>query len=80
MDFFGPTFVKSLREEGTQTYVLFPVLSGGSTNSQNNNKDALIDGKEHDDDIQKSVSPDIHSSSIDAQTRKQCDKTENKDK
>nr|GFC41335.1 retrovirus-related Pol polyprotein from transposon TNT 1-94 [Tanacetum cinerariifolium] len=33
------------REEGTQTYVLFPVLSNGSTNSQNNNKDALIDGK-----------------------------------
>nr|GFC48867.1 putative ribonuclease H-like domain-containing protein [Tanacetum cinerariifolium] len=40
-------------EEGTQTYVLFPVLSDGSTNSQNNNKDALVDGKEHDDDIQK---------------------------
>nr|GEY96837.1 copia protein [Tanacetum cinerariifolium] len=31
--------------------------------STNNNKDALVDGKEHDDDIQKSVSPDIHSSS-----------------
>nr|GFA21607.1 putative ribonuclease H-like domain-containing protein [Tanacetum cinerariifolium] len=41
---------KKAREEGTQTYVLFPVLSDGSTNSQNNNKDALIDGKEHDDD------------------------------
>nr|GEY79742.1 putative ribonuclease H-like domain-containing protein [Tanacetum cinerariifolium] len=50
-------------EEGTQTYVLFLVLSDGFTNSQNNNKDALNDGKEHDDDIQKSVSPDIHSSS-----------------
>nr|GEW03812.1 hypothetical protein [Tanacetum cinerariifolium] len=58
-------------EEGTQTYVLFPVLSDGSTNSQNNNKDALVDGKEHDDDFQKSVSPDIHSSSSGAQTRKQ---------
>nr|GEV02384.1 putative ribonuclease H-like domain-containing protein [Tanacetum cinerariifolium] len=67
-------------EEGTQTYVLFPVLSDGSTNSQNNNKDALIDGKELDDDIQKSVSLDIHSSSSGAQTRKQGDKTENKDK
>nr|GEZ70054.1 hypothetical protein [Tanacetum cinerariifolium] len=65
-------------EEGTQTYVLFPVLSDGSTNSQNNNKDALVDGKEHD--IQKSVSLDIHSSSSGAQTRKQDDKTENKDK
>nr|GEY74785.1 retrovirus-related Pol polyprotein from transposon TNT 1-94 [Tanacetum cinerariifolium] len=46
----------------------------------NNNKDALVDGKEHDDDIQKSVFPDIHSSSSGAQTRKQGDKTENKDK
>nr|GFD21355.1 hypothetical protein [Tanacetum cinerariifolium] len=52
------------REEGTQTYVLFPVLSDGSTNSQNNNKDAHADGKEHDDDIQKSVSPNIYSTSI----------------
>nr|GFD36885.1 hypothetical protein [Tanacetum cinerariifolium] len=67
-------------EEVTHTYVLFPVLSDGSTNSKNKNKDALVDGKEHDDDIQKSVSPDIHSSSSDAQTRKQGDKTENKDK
>nr|GFB63284.1 putative ribonuclease H-like domain-containing protein [Tanacetum cinerariifolium] len=46
---------------------------------QNNNKDAHVDGKEHDD-IQKSVSPDIHSSSSCDQTRKQGDKTENKDK
>nr|GFC68896.1 hypothetical protein [Tanacetum cinerariifolium] len=68
-------------EEVTHTYVIFPVLSNGSTNSQNKNKDALVDGKEHDDDdIQKSVSPDIHSSSSGAQTRKQGDKTENKDK
>nr|GEZ49128.1 putative LRR receptor-like protein kinase [Tanacetum cinerariifolium] len=66
-------------EEGTQTYVLFPVLSDGSINSQNNNKDAYADGKEHDD-IQKSVSPDIHSSSSGAQTRKQGYKTKNKDK
>nr|GEZ38495.1 putative ribonuclease H-like domain-containing protein [Tanacetum cinerariifolium] len=50
-------------EEGTHTYVLFPVLSDGSINSQNNNKDAFVDGKEHDDDIQKSVSSDIYSSS-----------------
>nr|GFD06606.1 hypothetical protein [Tanacetum cinerariifolium] len=67
-------------EEGNQTYVLFPVLSDGSTYAQNNNKDAHTDGKEHDDDILKSVSPDIHSTSIDAQTRIQGDKTENKDK
>nr|GEZ99865.1 hypothetical protein [Tanacetum cinerariifolium] len=50
-------------EERTHTYVLFPMLFDGSTNSQNNNKDALVDGNEHDDDIQKSVSSDIHSSS-----------------
>nr|GFC19307.1 retrovirus-related Pol polyprotein from transposon TNT 1-94 [Tanacetum cinerariifolium] len=67
-------------EEGTHTYVLFLVLFDGSTNSQNNNKDALVDGKEHKDDIQKSVSPNIHSSSSGTQTRKQGDKTENKDK
>nr|GEX04902.1 hypothetical protein [Tanacetum cinerariifolium] len=35
---------------------------------------------EHDDDIQKSVSPDIHSLSSGSLTRKQCDKTKNKDK
>nr|GEW97285.1 putative ribonuclease H-like domain-containing protein [Tanacetum cinerariifolium] len=68
------------REEGTHTYVLFHLLSDGSTNSQNNNKDTLVDGKEHDDDIQKSVSLDTHSSSSGAQIRKQGDKTENKDK
>nr|GEW51873.1 putative ribonuclease H-like domain-containing protein [Tanacetum cinerariifolium] len=68
-------------EEGvTHIYVLFPVLSNDSTNSQNKNKDALVDGKEHDDDIQKSVSPNIHSLSSGAQTRKQGDKTKNKDK
>nr|GEX57472.1 uncharacterized mitochondrial protein AtMg00810-like [Tanacetum cinerariifolium] len=77
---FSDNSNKKVGEEGTQTYVLFPVLSNGSTNSQNNNKDALVDGKEHDDDIQKSVSPDIHSSSSGAQTRKQGDKTKNKDK
>nr|GFA82906.1 putative ribonuclease H-like domain-containing protein [Tanacetum cinerariifolium] len=67
-------------EEVTHTYVLFPMLSDGSINSQNKNKDALVDGKEHDNDIQKSMSPEIHSSSSGAQTRKQGDKTENKDK
>nr|GFD54052.1 hypothetical protein [Tanacetum cinerariifolium] len=56
------------------------MLSDVFTNSQNKNKDALVYGKEHDDDIQKSMSPDIHSSSSGAQTKKQGDKTENKDK
>nr|GFC32125.1 ribonuclease H-like domain-containing protein [Tanacetum cinerariifolium] len=67
------------KEEETHTYVLFPVLSDGSINPQNNNKDALVDEKEHDN-IQKSVSPDIQSSSSGDQTRKQGDRTENKDK
>nr|GFB49217.1 retrovirus-related Pol polyprotein from transposon TNT 1-94 [Tanacetum cinerariifolium] len=71
---------KKVGEEGTHTYVLFPVLSDCSTNSQNKNEDALVDGKEHDDDIQKSMSPDIHFLSSGTQTRKQGDKTENKDK
>nr|GEZ72157.1 hypothetical protein [Tanacetum cinerariifolium] len=67
------------REKGTQTYVLFPVLSDGSTNPKNN-KDAHTDEKEHDHDIQKSVSHDIHSSSCGDQIREQDDKAENKDK
>nr|GFA71251.1 hypothetical protein [Tanacetum cinerariifolium] len=66
-------------EEGTQTYVVFPVLSNGSTNPKNN-KDAHTDGKEYDDNIRKSVSPDIHSSSCGDQTREQGDKAEYKDK
>nr|GFC92467.1 hypothetical protein [Tanacetum cinerariifolium] len=45
-----------------------------------NDKDAHTDGKEHDNDVQKSVSPDFHSSRCGDQTRKQGDKVENKDK
>nr|GEX77582.1 ribonuclease H-like domain-containing protein [Tanacetum cinerariifolium] len=49
--------------------------------NKRNNKHAHADGKEHDDDdIQKSVSPDIHSSSCGDQARKQGDKAVNKDK
>nr|GEZ25800.1 hypothetical protein [Tanacetum cinerariifolium] len=66
-------------EVGTQTYVLFPVLSDGSTNPKDN-KDAHTNGKEHDDDIQKSVSLDIHFSSCGDLTREQGDKAMNKDK
>nr|GEW83375.1 putative ribonuclease H-like domain-containing protein [Tanacetum cinerariifolium] len=68
------------REEVTQTYVLFPVWSASSTNPQNNNKDALVDGKEHDVDTQKSESAVIHSSSNSTQTKKQVDKTEHENK
>nr|GFA08544.1 ribonuclease H-like domain-containing protein [Tanacetum cinerariifolium] len=64
---------KAFRVFNSRTHIIQETL-------HNNNKDALVDEKEHDDDIQKSVSPDIHSSSSGAQTRKQGDKTENKDK
>nr|GEZ25956.1 putative ribonuclease H-like domain-containing protein [Tanacetum cinerariifolium] len=80
LDPLGFQDTKKAGEEGTQTYVLFPMLSDGSTNSQNNNKDAHANGKEHDDDIQKSVSLNIYFTRISAQTRKQGVKTENKDK
>nr|GEX95272.1 hypothetical protein [Tanacetum cinerariifolium] len=70
---------KKAGEEETHTYVLFSVLSDGSTNPKNN-IDALVDGKEHDDDIQKYVSPDIHSLSFGDQTKEQGDKAENKGK
>nr|GFD02051.1 hypothetical protein [Tanacetum cinerariifolium] len=66
-------------EEETQTYVLFPVLSDGFTNPKNN-KNAHTGRNEHNDDIQKSVSPDIHSSSCGDQAREQGDKAVNKDK
>nr|GFA69883.1 hypothetical protein [Tanacetum cinerariifolium] len=62
------------REEGTHTYVLFSVLSDGSTNPKNN-KDAHTGGNEHNDDIQKSVSP-----SCGDQAKEQGDKAVNKDK
>nr|GEX62524.1 copia protein [Tanacetum cinerariifolium] len=45
-----------------------------------NNHGKWVWRPKHDDDIQKSVSPDIHSSSCGDKTRKQGDKTENKDK
>nr|GFC34735.1 hypothetical protein [Tanacetum cinerariifolium] len=66
-------------EEGTQTYVLFPVLSDGSTKPKNN-KDVYTGGNEHNDDIQKSVSPDLHSLSCGDQAREQGDNAVNKDK
>nr|GFB72793.1 hypothetical protein [Tanacetum cinerariifolium] len=72
--------IEKAGEEVAHTYGLFPVLSDGFINSHNKKKDALVDRKEHDNDIQKSMSPDIYFSSSGAQTRKQGDKTENKDK
>nr|GFC82669.1 hypothetical protein [Tanacetum cinerariifolium] len=45
-----------------------------------NNKNAHTGGNEHNNDIQKSVSPDIHSLSYGDQEREQGDKAVNKDK
>nr|GFC25384.1 hypothetical protein [Tanacetum cinerariifolium] len=53
-----------------------PVLTENQTNSH---ADAHTDGKKQDD-IKKSVSPDIHSLSSGDQTKEQGDKAENKDK
>nr|GEX16512.1 putative ribonuclease H-like domain-containing protein [Tanacetum cinerariifolium] len=62
-------------EEIDQQYVLFPMWSSGSTNPQNNNEDAVFDGKEHDFDVKKHESEVIFSLSSSAQSRKQDDKT-----
>nr|GFC40766.1 hypothetical protein [Tanacetum cinerariifolium] len=67
------------REEGKQAYVLFPVLFDGSTNPMNN-KDAHTGGNEHNDDIQKSVSPNNHSLICGDLAKEQGDKAMNKDK
>nr|GEZ98530.1 hypothetical protein [Tanacetum cinerariifolium] len=58
----------------------FPIWSVGSTNPQNNDKDALVDGKEHDDDTQKSELAVLHFSNSSTQIRKQVDKTERENK
>nr|GFB99528.1 hypothetical protein [Tanacetum cinerariifolium] len=67
------------REEGKQAYVLFPVLFDGSTNPMNN-KDAHTGGNKHNDDIQKSVSPNNHSLICGDLAKEQGDKAMNKDK
>nr|GEY09286.1 uncharacterized mitochondrial protein AtMg00810-like [Tanacetum cinerariifolium] len=67
-------------KEVTQTYVLFLAWSTSFTNPQDNDKDALVDGKEHGVDIQKSLFADIHFLSSSAQTKKQADKTERENK
>nr|GEX74254.1 hypothetical protein [Tanacetum cinerariifolium] len=62
--------VEKAWKEVDQTYVLFPVWYDGSTNPQNNDKDASFGGKEHDVDAKKPEFVVIHSSSSSAQTRK----------
>nr|GEV40288.1 putative ribonuclease H-like domain-containing protein [Tanacetum cinerariifolium] len=58
----GPVWLFDI-DSLTRTINYHPVIA--------ENQNALVDGKEHDDDIQKSVSSDIHSSSSGAQKRKQ---------
>nr|GEW48586.1 hypothetical protein [Tanacetum cinerariifolium] len=76
----GPTWLFDIDSlSGTMNY--HPVSVANQTNSgADNDKDALVDGKEHGVDIQKSVSADIYFSSSSAQTRKQADKIEREDK
>nr|GEZ67287.1 retrovirus-related Pol polyprotein from transposon TNT 1-94 [Tanacetum cinerariifolium] len=80
---FGPSWLFDI-DSLTRTMNYLPVTAENQTNthadSQINNKDVLVDGKVHDDNIQKFLSPDIHSLSSGAQTRNQGDKTKNKDK
>nr|GFA14605.1 hypothetical protein [Tanacetum cinerariifolium] len=67
----GFQYTEKAGEEGTHTYVLFLVLYDGSTNPKNN-KDAHTGGNEHNNDIQKFVSP-----SCGDQAKEQGDKCEN---
>nr|GEV98088.1 putative ribonuclease H-like domain-containing protein [Tanacetum cinerariifolium] len=63
------------REESDQQYVFSPMWSSGSTNPQNNDRDAAFDGKEPDFDANKPKSKVIVSPSSSAQSRKQDVKT-----
>nr|GEX36381.1 putative ribonuclease H-like domain-containing protein [Tanacetum cinerariifolium] len=56
----GPAWLFNI-DSLTQTINYLPVTVENQTNTH---ADAHADGKEHDGDIQKSVSPDIHSTSI----------------
>nr|GEW41704.1 hypothetical protein [Tanacetum cinerariifolium] len=62
-------------EEIDQQYVLSLVWSPGSKNPQNNNGDAVFDGKDHDFNAKKPESEVSVSPSSSAQSRKQDDKT-----
>nr|GFB53590.1 putative ribonuclease H-like domain-containing protein [Tanacetum cinerariifolium] len=57
-------------EEIDQQYVFFPMWSSGSTNPQNNDEDAVFDGKEHDFDAKKPEFEVILSPSSSAQSWK----------
>nr|GFB53296.1 putative ribonuclease H-like domain-containing protein [Tanacetum cinerariifolium] len=61
----GPAWLSDI-DSLTRTMNYLPVTAENQTNTH---ADVLVDGKEHDDNIQKSMSPDIHSSSSGAQPR-----------
>nr|GEW12744.1 putative ribonuclease H-like domain-containing protein [Tanacetum cinerariifolium] len=61
---FQDKFVaEKAKDEVDQSYVLFPVWSAGFTNPQNNDEDAIFNGKEHDFGATKPESVVILSSS-----------------
>nr|GFC72097.1 hypothetical protein [Tanacetum cinerariifolium] len=66
---------KKAEEKIDQQYVLFPMWSSGSTNPQNNDRDAAFDRKEHDFDAKKPESEVSVFPSSSAHSRKQDDKT-----
>nr|GEZ97780.1 hypothetical protein [Tanacetum cinerariifolium] len=66
----GPAWLFDI-DSLSQTMNYHPVLAENQTNSNAEQQNAHTDGKEHDDDIQKSVSPDNHSSSCGDQTKEQ---------
>nr|GEX73262.1 retrovirus-related Pol polyprotein from transposon TNT 1-94 [Tanacetum cinerariifolium] len=72
----GPAWLFDI-DSLSQTMNYHPVLA---ENQSNPTADAHTGGNEHNDDIQKSVSPDIHSSSCGDQAKEQGDKAMNKDK
>nr|GEV32840.1 hypothetical protein [Tanacetum cinerariifolium] len=63
------------KEEINQQYVLFPVWSSGSTNSQNTDGDVAFDGKEPEFDAKKPESEVNVSPSSSAQSKKHGEKT-----
>nr|GFB18368.1 putative ribonuclease H-like domain-containing protein [Tanacetum cinerariifolium] len=67
--------VNTAREESDQQYVIFPIWSYGSTNSQNTNGDTTFNEKEPEFDAKKPESEVNFSPSSSAQSKKQDDKT-----
>nr|GFB79765.1 hypothetical protein [Tanacetum cinerariifolium] len=72
----GPAWLFDI-DSLSQTMNNHPVLT---ENQSNPTADAHTGGNKHNDDIQKSVSPDIHSLSCGDQAKEQGDKAMNKDK